>query len=124
LKPAARAGLPAKVRQALAVDEAQHTAAQQKLVAGHFAKIDPKFVKLTQALAAHDKAGPQLPMAQTLALGPHRKTHVLMRGDFLRKGAEVSAGVPALFPPLQASSTPTRLELAWWIASPENPLTA
>jgi len=47
-----------------------------------------------------------------------------MRGDFLRKGAEVTPGVPAIFPPLHASSTPTRLELARWIVSPENPLTA
>src|SRR5262249_26148904 len=124
LKPAAREALPAKVRQALTVDEAKRTAAQQKLIADHFAKIDPKLVKLTQALAAHDKAGPQLPMAQTLALGPHRKTHVLIRGDFLRKGAEVTPGVPAIFPPLQAPSAPTRLELTRWIVSPDNPLTA
>ncbi|MBI1913373.1 MAG: PSD1 domain-containing protein [Planctomycetes bacterium] len=124
LKPADRTALPAKVRQSLVIDEAKRTAAQQKLVADHFAKLDPKLLKLTQVLAAHDKAGPQLPMAQTLALGPPRKTHVLMRGDFLRKGAEVWPGVPALFPPLHARSAPTRLELARWIASPENPLTA
>jgi hypothetical protein len=124
LKAAARAALPAEVRQALAVEASKRTAVQQKLVADHFAKLDRQMVKLTQALAAHDKAGPQGPMAQTLALGRHRKTHILMRGDFLRKGAEVSAGVPAIFPSLHGSSTPTRLDLARWIASPENPLTA
>ncbi|HZT78804.1 MAG TPA: PSD1 and planctomycete cytochrome C domain-containing protein [Gemmataceae bacterium] len=63
-------------------------------------------------------------MAQTLALGPPRKTHVLIRGDFLRPGVEVQPETPAVLPPLRGSATPTRLDLARWIVSPENPLTA
>jgi mono/diheme cytochrome c family protein len=64
-------------------------------------------------------------LAQTLALGPARKTHVMIRGDFLRPGAEVQPGTPAVLPPLApAGKTPTRLALARWIVAPENPLTA
>ncbi|MGD9634643.1 MAG: DUF1553 domain-containing protein [Pirellulales bacterium] len=40
-------------------------------------------------------------------------------------GQEVSAAVPACLPPLQPAATqPTRLDLAKWAATPQNPLTA
>ncbi|MGL4555176.1 MAG: PSD1 and planctomycete cytochrome C domain-containing protein, partial [Gemmataceae bacterium] len=67
------------------------------------------------------KPGPLL--AQTMALGKERPTHVMLRGDFLRPGAEVRPGTPAVLPPLAAKS-PNRLHLARWITSAENPLTA
>jgi hypothetical protein len=70
--------------------------------------------------------------AQTLAHGRPRKTHVLIRGDFLRPGVEVRPGTPAVLPPLtkpdaQARAftkpAPTRLDLARWLVSDTNPLT-
>ena len=64
--------------------------------------------------------------ARTLALGNLRKTHVLIRGDFLRPGVEVQADVPGILPDLPAVQTksPTRMDLAHWLMSNENPLTA
>jgi mono/diheme cytochrome c family protein len=53
-----------------------------------------------------------------------RATTVLLGGDFTRKGAVVAPGVPAVLPPLQAHGSPTRLDLARWLVSSENPLTA
>jgi len=56
-----------------------------------------------------------------------RETRHFERGNWLDKGALVTAAdTPAVFPPLDgpAGSKPGRLELARWIASPENPLTA
>ena len=54
-----------------------------------------------------------------------RDTHVLERGDFKRKGAKVEASTPAVLPPIQCrGETPDRLDLARWIVSPENPLSA
>ncbi|HEV8058321.1 MAG TPA: PSD1 and planctomycete cytochrome C domain-containing protein [Gemmataceae bacterium] len=56
-----------------------------------------------------------------------RETHILMGGDFTRPGASASPGTPAVLPPLPKparSKTPTRLDLAKWLVSPENPLTA
>jgi hypothetical protein len=53
-----------------------------------------------------------------------RKTHVLIRGDFLKPGVEVSPDTPAVLPPLEKSKQPTRLDLARWLVSPANPLTA
>jgi mono/diheme cytochrome c family protein len=61
--------------------------------------------------------------AMTLALGPTRKTHVMIRGDFLRPGVEVSPGTLAVLPKLNAKN-PSRLDLAKWLVSNDNPLTA
>jgi hypothetical protein len=54
-----------------------------------------------------------------------RSTHVLVRGDFKQKGVQVQAATPNALPPFTArGETPDRLDLARWIVSPENPLTA
>ncbi len=50
-------------------------------------------------------------------------THVHVRGDFLREGERVEPGVPACLGNRPAAPT-NRLDLARWIASPANPLTA
>src|SRR5262249_18788908 len=71
------------------------------------------------------KAAPKGTMAQTVALGPARKTHVLIRGDFLRPGVEVRAGTPSILTPQGVQPLGlTRLDLARWVVAPENPLTA
>ena len=54
-----------------------------------------------------------------------RTTTVFIQGDFTRPAAEVHCGTPAVLPKLNSTSEqPTRLDLARWIVSPENPLTA
>jgi hypothetical protein len=70
------------------------------------------------------KVRPTGTLAQTLSLGRTRTTHVMIRGDFLRKGIVVQPGTPAVLPPLKAAGTPNRLDLACWLVDPENPLTA
>jgi mono/diheme cytochrome c family protein len=64
-----------------------------------------------------------------------RPTHILKRGDFLAPGEAVEPGTLAVLPPVQraagfipavaspAAATPTRLDLARWLVSPQNPLT-
>ncbi|QDU25256.1 Planctomycete cytochrome C [Anatilimnocola aggregata] len=53
-----------------------------------------------------------------------RKTNVFIKGDFTRPAAEVTEGVPAVLPKLKADARPNRLDLAKWLVSRENPLTA
>jgi hypothetical protein len=55
-----------------------------------------------------------------------RNTHQFIRGNWLDKGDLVKEGdTPELFPSLKKSGErATRLDLARWVASPQNPLTA
>jgi hypothetical protein len=55
-----------------------------------------------------------------------RETHVLVRGEFLKPGVKVAPGVPDVLPPLEMKGgpAPTRLDLAKWLVSDKNPLTA
>jgi hypothetical protein len=52
-----------------------------------------------------------------------RETFINIRGDFLRKGAQVQANVPAVLPPLAEGQPANRLGLARWLVDPRNPLT-
>lgn len=53
-----------------------------------------------------------------------RTTHVFERGNWMVKGKEVSSGVPNIFGYTFTVNNPERLQLAEWLASPKNPLTA
>ncbi|MEM8669168.1 MAG: PSD1 and planctomycete cytochrome C domain-containing protein [Planctomycetota bacterium] len=53
-----------------------------------------------------------------------RDSHVLVRGEWDAKGDIVQPGMPPAVLPMPAEQTGTRLDLARWIVSPENPLTA
>lgn len=84
-------------------------------------------VNLTLPLPKDAPKGAKPEQAQTLALGKERKTHIHVRGDFLRKGVEVQPDTLACLPPLEQtgadSQEPNRLSLARWIVDPANPLT-
>jgi len=51
------------------------------------------------------------------------KTHVFIRGVYANKGEEVTPNVPRVLPPMTVDN-PNRLDLARWVASRNNPLTA
>ncbi len=53
-----------------------------------------------------------------------RDTFVLARGDYRNKTEKVTAGVPAVLPPLAKDAPPNRLTLAKWLVDPAHPLTA
>ena len=60
-------------------------------------------------------------MAESTNLVP---THLLMRGDFRRRGELVGPAIPGVFGSLPADTATNRLALARWLVSRENPLTA
>lgn len=74
------------------------------------------------------KAIPSVATPTMVQLDPSvpRATHMFERGNWLDKGAFIKeANTPELFPPLKKSGDrATRLDLARWMAAPENPLTA
>jgi hypothetical protein len=114
--------LPPPVREALLVDPNKRNEAQNSTIVDHLAKQDGELKKLNKALQDHSATKPRLSQAPTIARGPNRETHILIRGDFLRPGVAVESGALAVLPPL-AKSKPSRLDLAKWIVDPANPLT-
>lgn len=53
-----------------------------------------------------------------------RPCHLLKRGDYLSPGEEVSPATPEVLHELKKGKKPNRLELARWLVSRDNPLTA
>ena len=63
-----------------------------------------------------------VPVMAELAGDKRRTTHMQLRGNYLDLGKEVEPGVPAVF--VTGKQPDDRLELAKWLVSEENPLTA
>jgi mono/diheme cytochrome c family protein len=115
--------LPSNIQTTLLKETQARTPKETTDLAAYFAKQDKTMARLTKALTDHDRQAPTLSKAPTLALGQSRQTHVMVRGDFLRPGAAVTANTPAVLQPLGTKS-PNRLDLARWIVAADNPLTA
>ncbi|MFN7925546.1 MAG: PSD1 and planctomycete cytochrome C domain-containing protein [Bryobacteraceae bacterium] len=83
-----------------------------------------KFDELDKKLRALDREYPLLSQAQTVIESDHqRKSYVRIRGNYKNLGDEVVPAVPASLPAVGAAK-PTRLDLAEWLTSRQNPLTA
>ncbi|MEO5681223.1 MAG: DUF1553 domain-containing protein [Chitinophagaceae bacterium] len=69
----------------------------------------------------------QTPTTPVMAENPdgmQRLSHVFERGNWLVKGAVVTAAVPRALNPMPANAPMNRLGLAMWLTSKQNPLTA
>ena len=90
--------------------------------------IDPTAKQLDRQLANHTKKEPKFPetKAQTISENEQpRRSHIHIRGDFLRKGDEVEPGSPAILHAFKARGHQAdRLDLARWLFDTANPLTA
>ncbi len=53
-----------------------------------------------------------------------RATHVLLRGEYDKKGPRVQPGLPVALPPLPLHARNDRLGFAQWLVRPDHPLTA
>jgi mono/diheme cytochrome c family protein len=129
--PAALWPVPDAVRQSLALRPADRTPEQVKqLAAAHRAaspvirgleheryRLEQKEQRLAgqkfSTLVMQERSEPQ-----------PRTTYIHQRGDFLTRGPDVTAGVPAVFPALPTGAAPNRLALAQWLVDPAHPLTA
>ncbi|MCI0684967.1 MAG: PSD1 and planctomycete cytochrome C domain-containing protein [Gemmataceae bacterium] len=118
-----RKKLPDKIAKLLGKGD-KLNAKERQLVFDYLGKDDKTYKQLSKALADHVKKPPTPAYVPTLAANGGRKTHVLIRGDFLRPGVAAAPGVPAVLPPLKSRGQPGRLDLARWVVSTENPLTA
>ncbi len=117
--------LPKLVRDALAIPRGQRSPAQTATLFSHWRTTRPEWNDANQQI---DDLWKSLPDGATqMALTPRaeaRDTRLLKRGDWLKPGDPVSAGVPAILNPLPEDAPPTRLTFAKWLADPKSPTTA
>ena len=64
------------------------------------------------------------PVMRELPAASARKTHVFNRGNWLEPLEEVTPAMPQTMPPLPIDAPQSRLGMAQWVVSSENPLTA
>jgi mono/diheme cytochrome c family protein len=126
---AAATALPKPVQAILAIAPAQRNAAQAAELAAFYRTISPALAEGRNRLAALEAQLSPRVIATTMVLRERAgkavpTTHVHIRGAFLVKGDEVSAGVPAILPPLDPAQPANRLALARWLVDGGNPLTA
>ncbi len=115
---------------AMRAPDANRTEAQRNAVKSIYLRTVPELTALTKQLDdlhnAENRLVKRAPKTLVLeAPRQPRKTHVHLRGDFRSPGRVVRAGTPAVLPALHKSQAlPTRMDLAKWLVSAENPLTA
>ncbi|HRE14535.1 MAG TPA: DUF1553 domain-containing protein, partial [Usitatibacteraceae bacterium] len=98
---------------------------QQYLVGdGEYQAVLAKLNEANRQLAEVKRAAGKLKVMVLNERPEARKTHILERGVWDAKGAEVTPGVIPAILDWPAEKTRTRLDLARWLVSPENPLTA
>jgi hypothetical protein len=142
LVAARKAQLEPKYREALATEPKKRTAEQRKLAADAEPLIKVTWDELVAALAPADRVKraqlrsrihaledqlpPPAPQAWAIADEPRTPpTHVLKRGNPKQKGDRVGPGFPRVLVPEGGTAVPrNRLDLARWLTSPDNPLTA
>lgn len=123
--PASRAKLSKDVQKALAtpVEKRSLTQLRYLYTAGPGA-ADQVYRALNEALAEVDKLISEGPTTLVMKeLAKPRRTTLFTKGDFTRPAEEVQPGVLAVLPKLETAN-PNRLDLAKWLVSRGNPLTA
>jgi hypothetical protein len=87
-----------------------------------FARYGPAF--RDSLLRLRDVSAVSTPILLERPASQRRRTHVFTRGNWLVPGAEVQPGLPAIFAQQTARPPQDRLQMARWLVSRENPLTA
>ncbi len=122
--------LPPSVRRILAKPAGERSNDEAALLAEGYRRIDSERAAVAARVEYLKARLKELreSMTKTLIIRERkepRTTHIHIRGDFLRKGAEVEPSIPAVLPHMRSSGgRASRLDLARWIVDPENPLTA
>jgi len=122
-------GLPDAVRKLLETPPDRRTAEQEAEIRNHFAWSEPELQPLvaeTRRLEAEwDLLEASIPRVVVTESTTPAETRVLPRGNWMDdSGDVVEPAIPAFLGKLSVKGRPTRLDLANWLVSPDNPLTA
>jgi len=66
----------------------------------------------------------KVPVMVELPADKQRDSYILIGGNFLNRGEQVKAGMPAAFAPMPKGAPSNRIGVARWLTHPDNPLTA
>ncbi|WP_406695562.1 PSD1 and planctomycete cytochrome C domain-containing protein [Singulisphaera sp. Ch08] len=123
---------PSSVFEAIRIAPDHRTAAQRDALAAHYRVISPEIRPLRdalataeRALASYEKSLPRCMVSK--AMKTPRTVRILPRGNWLDEtGERVRPALPQYLTPQRTNEdrTLTRLDLADWLVSRENPLTA
>jgi hypothetical protein len=120
--------LPASVVMILKKPSSERSESERDELVEFYRSIDRQFSALDTRIAEHTRKEPSFPetKAQTLVENPKPpRTHVHIRGDFLRLGDEVQPHTLSILPGiLPRGEQPDRLDLARWLVDSANPLTS
>ncbi|NDD65804.1 MAG: DUF1553 domain-containing protein, partial [Acidobacteria bacterium] len=123
-------GLPAGLLKALQTPPAERTASQRESLLDHLAWCDPTLekdvVRLARLEAELEMLNSQIPQVVYTEATTPVETRILPRGNFLDEtGAVVAPAIPVALGRLgNGAGRLTRLDLANWLVSRDNPLTA
>jgi hypothetical protein len=123
-------GLPRPVIDALKVEAVKRTDAQKNTLAQHYRdNVAPETESLRKELVAatakRDAYKNSIPTTLVSMSGAPRTVRVLPRGNWLDDSGEiVKPAIPEFLGKIDKKDRATRMDLAKWIVSPENPMTA
>ncbi len=123
-------GAPPAVQAALAVEASKRTAEQKAAIVAYLRdsspELQPQRDALKQLQAQKAALLKTVPASLISTSGAPRTVRVLARGNWMDdSGEEVTPQIPAQFQPLTAEGRRlNRLDLAQWMTSKDNPLTA
>lgn len=122
--------LPADIREIIASFDEQLDEPQLRRLSEYYVTVAPELAEINEQVSRLEKERETLIKKHTrtsliTVSVPPRETRVLRRGDWMDKSGEVvSPDVPASVLAMHWRDQPTRLDLARWMVSNENPLTA
>ncbi|QDT37400.1 PSD1 and planctomycete cytochrome C domain-containing protein [Stratiformator vulcanicus] len=123
--------LPERIRTVLSKPLQRRSEQENGDLFDYFASRHPKTDAIAKKIDAFKKKAPESPYLKVRVIGQRekkpRQTHMFRRGDFLQPLDPVNPAGPAALPSLKPRDPATgadRLDLARWLVSPENPLTA
>jgi mono/diheme cytochrome c family protein len=119
-----------RVSDIVAIARRQRTPVQRHKLRTYFIEMEaPEEIREANAkrqAAARELEEYDAPLPTTMVMQEMRaprETHVLIRGEYDKKGKRVYASVPAALPPIAAGLPNNRLALACWLVAPDNSLT-
>jgi hypothetical protein len=121
--------VPAEVKRLVAVGLEKWTNEQRETIVDWLSHFDADADSARCALETLEASGPRPPVMDARVLSERqraRETRIFHRGEFLSPGEQGSPGTPGVLPALLARKpgAPDRLDLARWLTSAENPITA